>query len=229
MSRRHRSTTPPAFGAYTPDAGGSVELTETARLETFSDGVFAIAITLLVLEIKVPPAHAAPGETLVPLARSLAALWPSYIGYALSFATIGIMWVNHHAMFRHIRRADRAFLLINVAFLMCISFVPFSTAVLAEHLPDAEGRRAATLFYGGTFTAMALLYNAVWRYGVSRGRLLGPGADRAAIDAITRRYSWGPASYLAATLVAVVSPIASIAVHVALAALYCLPERRSAR
>jgi uncharacterized membrane protein len=206
-----------------------VELSETQRLETFSDGVFAIAITLLVLEIKVPPAVASAGETIVPLGQALRGLWPSFLGYALSFGTIGIMWVNHHAMFQHIRKTDRAFLLINVLFLMCISFIPFSTALLAEHLRHQPGERTATLFYGATFLAMAILYNAVWRYGVHGARLLGDDVDRAAVDAISRRYRWGPAAYLVAMLLAFVSPAASIAAQLALAALYCLPERRATR
>src|SRR5262245_43402791 len=103
-------------------AVGDADLNETGRLEAFSDGVFAIAITLLVLEIKVPPSEA-PGAP--PLGAALRALWPSYVGYAISFVTIGIMWVNHHAMFKYIRRANRTFLLINVLFLACLSFIPF--------------------------------------------------------------------------------------------------------
>ena len=204
-----------------------VELGETTRLETFSDGVFAIAITLLVLEIRVPPAHADAAGT---LGSALLRLWPSYLGYVISFATIGIMWVNHHTMFEHIRRVDRTFLLINVLFLLVVAFIPFPTAVVAEHLPDAEGRRVATLFYGASFTLMAVVYNLVWRYGAGgEGRLLGPGADLEEARAITRGYTWGPIIYLVATVIALASPIASLVAHALIAIFFALPPRRSAR
>jgi len=120
---------------------GAPHTSDTARVEAFSDGVFAIAITLLVLEIRVPPVDTtAHGHTLL---LALGRLWPSYLGYALSFVTIGIMWANHHSIFRYIRRADRYFVLINVMFLMCISFLPFPTALLAEYLPEPDGRTLA--------------------------------------------------------------------------------------
>ncbi len=104
----------------------------TTRLEAFSDGVFAIAITLLILEIKVPAA--AEIAALGGLWAALAERWPSYVGYILSFFVIGIMWVNHHALFTHIRRIDRLLLLANLLMLMTASFLPYPTAVLAEHL-----------------------------------------------------------------------------------------------
>src|SRR6185295_9004600 len=97
------------------------EPSETARLEAFSDGVFAIAITLLVLEIRVPPPEAV--QRAGGLAAALLHLWPSYLGYFISFITIGIMWSNHHSIFLYIRRVDRYFLVINVFFLMCIGFL----------------------------------------------------------------------------------------------------------
>jgi TMEM175 potassium channel family protein len=205
-----------------PEDRRGVELAETARLETFSDGVFAIAITLLVLEIKVPPTGEHGGGNLV---AALRALWPSYLGYAISFATLGIMWVNHHAMFRYIRKTNRTFLLINVFFLMAISFVPFPTAVLAEHLPDPAQRQAAAVFYGAAFVLTAAGYNAVWFYGVSGGRLLGADVDRDAVRTISNRYRWGVPTYLVTTLAALVSVWLSLALHGALAVLYMLSER----
>ncbi|HEU4564384.1 MAG TPA: TMEM175 family protein [Gemmatimonadaceae bacterium] len=219
---------PPPPGAAAPPDRGLVEradLSETTRLETFADGVLAIAITLLVLEIQVP-AH----DVVVRaggLGRALAWLWPSYVGYAISFATIGIMWVNHHAMFHYIRRADRVFLLLNVFFLFCVAFLPFPTAVLADYLPDPEERRAAAVFYGAWLVVVALAFNAVWRYGVRGGRLLGAGVDRRGVDTISRRYRFGPVSYAAATALALVSVPLSLAVHAALAVLFALPELSS--
>jgi uncharacterized membrane protein len=205
-------------------ARDGVELSETARLEAFSDGVFAIAITLLVLEIKVPPAHTAGGGGLL---AALGALWPSYIGYVITFITIGIMWVNHHAMFRYIRRADRWCLLINVAFLLCLSFLPFPTAVLAEHLNDPEGRRVATVFYGAALTVMAILYNVLWWYGTRRGRLLGPDIDLEGVRTISKRYRFGPLLYAAATAIAFVNVAVSLTLHASLAVLFALPEVES--
>jgi len=163
---------------------------DTARVEAFSDGVFAIAITLLVLEIHVPAPDATQhGRTLLTALRQL---WPSYLGYALSFVTIGIMWANHHSIFRYVRRADRYFLLINVLFLMWISFLPFPTALLAAYLPEPEGRTIAVAGYSATLVMIALAYNAVWWYAVGRERLLDPNADRGAVRTISRRYLAGP-------------------------------------
>ncbi|TML58662.1 MAG: DUF1211 domain-containing protein, partial [Actinobacteria bacterium] len=102
---------------------------ETTRLETFSDGVFAIAITLLVLLFDVP--DVSRGQS---LAHALAHQWPSYASYAVSFVTIGIIWVNHHTLFRHIVRVDRVFLFINIGFLMTVAFLPYPTAVVARFI-----------------------------------------------------------------------------------------------
>jgi uncharacterized membrane protein len=199
-------------------------LTSTARLEAFSDGVFAIAITLLVLEIKVPSTEAtAQGRALVTALREL---WPSYLGYLISFVTLGIMWANHHNMFRHLRRTDFHFLLINVWFLMCISFLPFPTALLAEYLPVPDGRKAATAFYSAVLFLIALGFNAVWRYAVWGNRLLDPAADREAVDTISRRYLIGPAAYAVAFGLAFVNVWASLAVHGILAGLFVVPEHR---
>jgi hypothetical protein len=111
---------------------------ETGRLEAFSDGVFAIAITLLVLEIAVP--HV---EHDASLTNALLDLWPSYFGYAVSFITIGVMWINHHHMFKDIERVDHGLLALNLLLLICISFVPFPTAVLAEYVGEDEFRLEA--------------------------------------------------------------------------------------
>src|SRR5688572_8669091 len=135
---------------------------ETARVEASSDGVFAIAITLLVLEVRVPPPHlTGHGSTLLP---ALLNLWPSYLGYLISIITIGVMWVNHHSMSTLIRRTDRYFLLLSVFFLMCIAFLPFPTALLAEYLSEPKGRRVAVASYSASFVLIALAYNAVWWY-----------------------------------------------------------------
>jgi len=134
----------------------------TGRLETFADGVFAIAATLLILNVTVPR----PGNG--NLAHELGTHWPSYVAYAVSFLTIGIMWVNHHFVLTQIGRADRAFLFLNIFLLLCVAFVPFPTRLLAEALrtPDA---RAAAVAYGVTMTTTAVFFNALWLYAISRG------------------------------------------------------------
>jgi TMEM175 potassium channel family protein len=200
---------------------GAPGLSKTDRLEAFSDGVFAIAITLLVFNIKVPEAGSQGG-----LVRALAGLWPSYLGYGISFVTLGIMWANHHAMFAYIARADRYFLLLHVFFLMFIAFLPFPTAVLAKHLPYPDTRRTAVAFYSAVLVVIALAYNAVWWYAIAGRRLLDARADPEAVRTITRRYAMGPFSYLVSFGLAFVNVWASLAVHGVLMILYLLPERQ---
>ena len=118
--------------------------------------------------------------------------------------------------------------MINVLFLMCVSFLPFPTRVLAEHLADPHERQGAAAFYSATLLVIALAYNAVWRYAVAGGRLVGPEADLEGVRTISRRYLVGPAGYALSLGLAFVSAWASLAVHVALAALFALPERRPA-
>jgi len=187
---------------------------ETTRLETFSDGVFAIAITLLVLEIAVPHLEE-PGQ----LGQALLDLWPSYIAYATSFMTIGIMWVNHHSVFRQIRESDHRFLLINLGLLMCISFVPFPTTLLADYAWGGNGESAA-LAYGITLTITAVFFNLLWRYAAWNGRLLRADADPREVSGISRAYLPGPFMYGGATLIALVSPEASAALYLAVAVFY---------
>ena len=119
------------------------------RLVAFSDGVFAITITLLVLEIR-PPTD---GTNLL---HDLVALWPSYLAYALTFLFIGQVWANHHVMFDHIRAADRVVLLLNTLLLMVVAFLPFATSVLADALRSGDGQRTAVAFYGIAFGVTAL-------------------------------------------------------------------------
>ena len=197
--------------------------TETTRLEAFSDGVFAIAITLLILDVKRPTADevARAGG----LAAALGARWPSLFAYALSFATIGIMWINHHAMFQYIRRSDRTLMLLHVVFLGLISFVPFPTALMAEMLSEPAARDA-TLLYGALFTALALTYNAIWWYGVGDPHLADPHAPAEGLLRISRRYRWGPALYLGATLLVLASVKAALVAFVLIAGVFALPDRR---
>lgn len=191
-------------------------------MEAFSDGVFGIAITLLVLELKTPRVSEIEGK--IALITALARQWPAYLSYTLSFVTILIMWINHHRMFRHIRRTDHAFLILNGLLLMTVTLVPFPTAVLAEHLGQAEARTAAGV-YSGTFVLIAILFTCVWRYAAREGRLLARGYDRGQTAAITRQYRFGPLLYLLAFLLSFVSAAASVAVCMALALYFALPEK----
>ena len=198
--------------------------TNTSRLEAFCDGVFAIAITLLVIEIHVP--HADEVARLGGLWPALGARWPSYLGYTISFLTIGIMWANHHAVLEYVRRADRSFLLINVAFLMTVAFLPFPTAVLAEYVVHPAERVAATAFYGIALFVIAIGFNALWLVGIRDRSRLGH-ADPEAMNTITRRYRMGPIGYAAATGLAFVNVWLSLATHAALAILFAMSEKPS--
>ena len=138
----------------------------TGRLETFADGVFAIAATLLILSVDSHLGSCAPaGAT---LAHQLECSWPSYVAYVVSFLTIGIIWVNHHTVMDQIDHADRTFLMITVGFLMVVAFIPFPTRLVAENI-QGDGARAATVAYGITLTLTAVLFNAIWFYA-ARGR-----------------------------------------------------------
>jgi uncharacterized membrane protein len=136
------------------------------------------------------------------------------------------MWINHHAMFEYIRRADRRLMLCHIPFLMAISFVPFPTAVLAEHLQDPSSRVTATAFYSAAFVVCALGFNLVWWAGTTRPALLAPEVHEAGLRTITRRYAMGPPTYLVTVGLAFVDPWLCLGVHALLAILYALSERR---
>jgi uncharacterized membrane protein len=192
---------------------------ETARVEAFSDGVFAIAITLLILEIKVPPAGAGP------LGAMLARQWPSYVSFVISFMFIGIMWVNHHRLFTHIRRCDNGLLLANLLLLLGVTFVPFPTAVLAAHLSDSE-ERVAVAFYSGTYVLIAIFFNVLWRYATRpKAHLLAADVDTTAVEAITRQYGFGPLAYLVCFALAWVSVGASLGLNFLLACFFAIPPK----
>lgn len=183
----------------------------TSRLEAFADGVFAIAATLLILNVSVAGS---------PLGPELLKIWPSYVAYAVSFITIGIIWVNHHTVMSQISHVNRLFLMLNVLFLMLIAFIPFPTRLLADHIAKPEGAMAAALAYGITLTVTAVLFNALWRYAAGGGRLLRTDADHRTVQGIGRSYLPGPLLYGFATLVALVNPYASAALYVAIAIFY---------
>ena len=145
---------------------------DTGRIEAFSDGVFAIAITLLIIEIGVP--HTVGAES---LSEKLVELWPSYLGYAISFLVIGIVWANHHNRFRLISRSDHVFLFLNIVFLMCVAFIPFPTALLAEYIREEAHRITAVAVYSGTLAVTAVFFTTLWLYAAGNHRLVDRTID----------------------------------------------------
>jgi uncharacterized membrane protein len=189
------------------DGGG------TARLETFSDGVFAIAATLLVLEFSVGSAAGAD------LGSALLRLWPSYLAYATSFLTIGIIWMNHHQCVEKIARADRVLLFLNLLLLLLVAFLPFPTRLVAEYL-QRDGERAAVYAYDATFVVMSVVFNSWWRYASGGRRLIADTVPDSALRAISRAFDPGVPMYAGVLAVAVASPLASVALTFAVAVFY---------
>jgi uncharacterized membrane protein len=186
---------------------------ETGRIEAFSDGVFAIAITLLVLELKVP--HLPEGAPAGAVAAALLRQWPSYLALVTSFFTILIMWANHHAIFSLVRRVDSPFLYANGLLLLVVTVVPFPTALLAEYL-QKPGAAVAAAAYGGTFVVAGIAYNLLWRTAIAGRRLLRAGVSEQKIQAMTRSYRIGVPMYLVATAGAFVSVYITVGVCVGL-------------
>ena len=187
---------------------------ETARIEAFSDGVFAIAITLLILDLHVPQPSAGH------LAGALLRQWPTYLAFLISFAFIGIMWVNHHRLFNHIRRSDNTLMFLNLLLLFGVSVVPFPTALLAAHYYTPDRAVAAAVF-NGTYVLIAIFFNVLWFHAVKSG-LLDPEATESA-NSISKQYAVGPVSYLVCFAFTWVSVATSLVLNVALAVFFALP------
>ncbi len=178
------------------------ERNETVRVEAFSDGVFAIAITLLVLGIQVPKAsHSGAG---VGLGTALIGIWPHYLSFVTSFITIFAKWVNHHRVFSFIQRTDHGFLYWNGLLLLFVTFMPFPTALLAEHMLQSDARVAGAVF-AGTYAASAFAFKGLWHHASKGGRLLARNVDDREIRQITRQYRFGPVLYLVAFALSFVS------------------------
>jgi len=193
----------------------------TGRIEAFSDGVFAIAITLLIIEIAVPKVKS--GES---LADALLDEWPSYFAYVLSFGTIGIYWANHHSFFRLFLRTDHAFLMLNVFFLMCIAFLPFPTAVLAEYMQDGDHRNTAVTLYAFGLLLPAACWFAIWLYGSWGMRLIDRSLAPGFVRFLTRQYVVSVSIYAMAVLISFASGVVALGFCVAITALYLFPPRR---
>jgi uncharacterized membrane protein len=186
-----------------------------SRLEAFSDGVFSIAITLLIFTVAAPTSTGELGERLLHL-------WPSYLAYVGSFLVIGQAWLNHHAMFGHIRRIDSTLLVLNLLLLMDVSALPFPTSVIGAALHDHQGERLAVVVYGATLFLGGVFFNAIWRYAV-RHQLTEPGLSPQRLRSTGRRFLIGPASYLAATLIGLLAPFAAMVLFIGLIVFYLAP------
>ena len=196
---------------------------DTGRIEAFSDAVFAIAITLLIIEIGVPHLDEEPPATTLP--QALVGLWPSFLAYVISFLQIGVIWANHHNRFRFIARSDHVLLFLNILFLMCVAFIPFPTALLAEYLEGTAGEReTAGVIYAGTLAVTAVFFTLLWLYAADNYRLVDRSLDPYLLRAMTRRYLAGTLAYLFAFVLSLINVTASLALIVALALLFVLPE-----
>ena len=193
---------------------------ETQRTEAFSDGVFAIAITLLIIEIGVP--HVTGDES---LSEALGDLWPSYGAYVLSFVMIGIYWVNHHSLFRLFVRTDHFFLMLNVFFLMAIAFLPFPTAVLGEYLNDSAQRDTAVRLYALGLLIPAFGWIVVWLYANARG-LVDERLAPEYVRFLTVQYLLSNVLYAGALMLSFLDAWVALALVTGLTLLYMLPPRR---
>lgn len=185
------------------------------RIEAVSDGVFAIAITLLVLTISLPDDYA-------HLARQLADRWPSLAAYVVSFAVIGIMWFNHHSIFAHFERVDRAFFYLNLALLMTVAFLPYPTGVLGQALRRGEGTTTAAVVYSATMTLNAFAWAALWLYASLGRRLLRPSFPESQRRIATVLFTSGTVAYLLSVVVAFLNAYVCLAFHAGLALYYAL-------
>lgn len=191
----------------------------TNRLESFSDGVIAVAITLLVLDVKVP--DLAGGESLV---HALLDQWPHYAAYVVSFLTIGIIWINHHAMITRLGQADHSILILNLVLLMTIAILPFATELMAAYLQAPHGQNMAAGVYAGAFLAMSIAFAMLNRHILlARAHMLSAEIPLEVRRRILARSVSGLVPYLVATILAIVSPYVTLAICGALAVFYATP------
>jgi uncharacterized membrane protein len=202
-------------------------VSEKNRLEAFSDGVLAIAITLLVLDLKVPAEETLHGS----LAAALADQWPVYAAYVTSFLVIGIIWVNHHGVFQLVGRIDRVTLFLNLVLLMFVAAIPFTTALLSEYLrSEGAAARTAAVVYSLVMLAMSLAFAALYTHLARHPAQLAEGVDAVAVRrSIVRFSAVGTLLYLATLIVAVFSAPLCLIAHFLIALYYCFQQIRPGR
>ena len=192
---------------------------KTTRLEAFSDGVFAVAITLLVLELHIPTGD--------HLWHQLKEEWPSFAAFFVSFWVIGIIWVNHHGLLDHLKRTDRPVLYLNLLVLMTVVFIPFSTALMAEHLKSGADERVAAVVYALAFLAMGIAFNVFWTYIVKHRRELGVEIPDEEIRHMSVGFMIGSPMYVVAVAMAFISPAVVLIIIGGVAAYYMVAGMRS--
>ena len=195
-------------------------MVSTSRLEAFSDGVLAIAITLLVIEIHAP--EVGRGET---LAHALWQQWPSYVAYLVSFLTIGVIWLNHHRVFTQVIGVDGPLLVLNLNVLLWTGLIPFPTAVVAQHLRDGgEPARTAAALYCGVLLVMGLAFGALFAWVTHTDRLLGRLPPPGVVRAARRRFMLGLVVYGAALALSWVSAPLAVALCGLMALYYAFDQ-----
>jgi uncharacterized membrane protein len=191
----------------------------TGRLEAFSDGVFAIAITLLILDIAVS------GNAGRNLLHAIGALWPSYLAYVASFSTIGAVWLGHNAITEYLDRADAAFVRLNLLLLLFVSFLPFPTRLVAEYIGQDNAERVAVTFYGVILVLTTTMLLVLWRYAV-RAKLVRPDLADEEIELLTERLTPGLTAYVVLIVIGLFFPVVAIIGYLAIALYYIIPFRR---
>ena len=193
------------------------------RTEAFSDAVIAVAITLLALDLRVPePSEAAS------LAHQLGEQWPNYVAYVISFVTIGIIWINHHAMLRRVTAVDHTILVLNLLLLLTIGVLPFSTALMARYLTGSHGEHLAAAVWAGSFLVMALAFFVMQRHLlIAKAHLVHERLGETVRRWVLRRNALGLLPYAIATLGAVVSPYLTLTICGLVAGFYALPATTS--
>jgi uncharacterized membrane protein len=195
---------------------------QTGRLEALSDGVFAIAITLLVLDIVVPVSS--DDHLLSAVGR----LWPSYLAYAVSFSTIGAAWLGHNAITEYLERADAVFVRLNLLLLLLIAFLPFPTRLFAAYIGKNGPERVAAPIYGISLLLTSTLLWVLWRYAVHAG-LVRPDAADEEVQLLTQRLTPGLGGYVILIVAGFFVPIIAVAGYLAIALFYVIPTRRPGR
>jgi uncharacterized membrane protein len=188
----------------------------TGRIEAFSDGVFAIAITLLVLEISIPES----GHD--HMWRAIVHEWPAYLAYATSFTTIGAIWLIHHGIFRRLEYANDRVMRLNLLLLMAVAFLPFPTKLIGEAVRDRPAERASVVFYGATLFATSLLLSALWGSIARDRRLLKPEVTDREVNELLLVTAPSMGLYLVALAVAIISPISAAFLFLVIAAVAVL-------
>lgn len=191
---------------------------ETGRLEGFSDGVIAVAITLLVLNLQPPSKLLSDGDLLAWFAHQV----PNYLAFVTSFVTIGVMWINHHRMFTYIKRIDSTLMALNLLLLLMIVFVPFPTALVAQYL-TMPSHIVGALVFNGTYFLLAICFNVLLRYATHENRLLGKDVNQNEIETLLRQFRFGPLVYLITFVLTWVNVPASLALNLLLALYWALP------